>query len=293
MDISAYHLIDPFSSAFITCEVKSGFIEISLHIMLDSNYESSPKWLKLLDLPDMFGAIISITYMLLVMYLYELHPMPVPEGDSQSAYPGNGVSTVSSKALFIMVFLVPFSAILLSLLLNKFFPKAFRRFNFFAALWIFLTCFAMTNGTTDLFKCYVGRPRPDLYNRCGAGDKAQFDNCPDLPIRKRKDSFKSWPSGHSSLSMNGFLYTTLFLQKAIKGRYSWINVFTTGFLIVAFYIGASRIVDFRHHADDVLAGLFLGFLFTYMIWIRSYKRIFPKFADKESSNGLKQPIVGP
>ena len=66
----------------------------------------------------------------------------------------------------------------------------------------------------------VGRPRPDLIARCmaplGSTDHLQYglstvEICTNTNIFQLNDGFKSFPSGHSSLSFAGLGFLSLYL----------------------------------------------------------------------------------
>ncbi len=75
--------------------------------------------------------------------------------------------------------------------------------------------------------------------------------------------------GRSSIGRLG-----LFIQNVVKMHRLWISAIACSFLCLALYVGASRIVDFRHHTDDVLAGLFIGYVITTVIWNRTHEGMF-------------------
>lgn len=257
--------------------------------MIDSTYEDKPNWVKKLDIPDMIAAIVSLVLLGVVYLVCPVQAMYVPAGDSQSSYPGDGSSSVEPWLLGVLCLCVPAAIFVGVYYLQKKFSSVFRRFDMAATIWIFITIFAVTNIITQILKTYVGRPRPDIYQRCGAGNQAQMDNCPGLSGMELKDEWLSWPSGHASNAMCVFSFLTLFVQKSIRSYYATISALTSALLFIALWVGASRIVDFRHHTDDVLAGLFIGFLITFFIWNRSSKRIFPK--NPESQSELTTPMI--
>jgi membrane-associated phospholipid phosphatase len=107
-----------------------------------------------------------------------------------------------------------------------------------------------------LFKGFVGLARPDLYAQCGYN--ATFAECKEKIGHAADNAFKSWPSGHSSIAMSGFLFPALFGQRLVKVKQLWVSVLFSAFIVFAFYLATTRVKDFRHHTDDVLAGFFIG-----------------------------------
>ncbi|KAH8916976.1 PAP2-domain-containing protein [Atractiella rhizophila] len=123
----------------------------------------------------------------------------------------------------------------------------------------------------------VGRPRPDLIDRCqpAAGSvNAPVYGLVTSAICTRTDlltdGFRSFPSGHSSGAFCGLGYLTFYLAgkfhlfdrkgHAIK---AWIAVIP---LFGAAYVAISRTEDYRHHATDVIAGSLLGLVLGYICY---------------------------
>ncbi|XP_070157523.1 phospholipid phosphatase 1 isoform X2 [Polyergus mexicanus] len=104
----------------------------------------------------------------------------------------------------------------------------------------------------EVMKVLIGEPRPHFLDTCKPREAA---NCTDEYISSYtctntefsdwfvKDSSKSFPSGHSAIS----LYTSIFLVCLMS---MW-----------AVTCSMTRMSDNRHHWWDVLAGNALGFLF--------------------------------
>ncbi|GAA5841685.1 hypothetical protein JCM3766R1_005151 [Sporobolomyces carnicolor] len=131
---------------------------------------------------------------------------------------------------------------------------------------------SITTVATQVIKVCVGRPRPDLIDRCQPIEGAANLPVYGLATMSRvctvttghiiDDGFKSFPSGHSSFAFAGLLYLSLYAAgkmhlfdrrgHAIK---AWIAVTPC---IGATLIAVSRTMDYRHHATDVIAGAILG-----------------------------------
>lgn len=153
-----------------------------------------------------------------------------------------------------------------------------------AVLGLLLSC-SITVVATEVIKVCVGRPRPDLIDRCqpvaGASNGAVYGLatvaiCTVQSGHIIDDGFKSFPSGHSSFAWAGLGYLSLYLAgkmhlfdrrgHAIK---AWIAFAP---LIGATLIAVSRTMDYRHHATDVIAGSLLGAfvaLVTYHLYFPS------------------------
>jgi len=123
--------------------------------------------------------------------------------------------------------------------------------------YLFSTTFAFL--TTNLIKLSVAMPRPNHYSLVAVGN--YFDN-----INYSYEARKSFPSGHSSLSMATMLYTTCVLLHDIRTR-SCPFVHNARFLLItlamipvgiAFFVAVTRIINYWHATTDVLSGLCLG-----------------------------------
>ncbi|KAI5481815.1 hypothetical protein MNV49_000092 [Pseudohyphozyma bogoriensis] len=148
-----------------------------------------------------------------------------------------------------------------------------------------LLAVCITTSITEMIKISVGRPRPDMLDRCqpiaGAANASPYGLatiavCAVQTGKIIDDGFKSFPSGHSSFSFAGLGFLSLYLAgkmhlfdrngHAIK---TWIFFIP---LMGAALIAISRTMDYRHHATDVLIGGLLGFLiavFTYHLYYPS------------------------
>jgi undecaprenyl-diphosphatase len=93
--------------------------------------------------------------------------------------------------------------------------------------------------TKDLFKNFVCRPRPD---DCGI------------------HSF-SFPSGHSCLAMCFFGIVIYLIHCYVRSDF-WRNFLIILFGLWIFLVGISRMWLGTHFPSDVIAGMFLGFVFV-------------------------------
>lgn len=146
---------------------------------------------------------------------------------------------------------------------------------------------ALTVTITTIVKVTVGRPRPDLIDRCqpvpgsvnaspyGLVTDAICSVSPDSSIVR--DGFRSFPSGHASTSWAGFTYLSLYLAAKLhlfdrRGHAvtAWLCLTP---LTAAALIAISRTMDYRHHATDVIAGAILGFVIAYWVYRLYYPRL--------------------
>ncbi|KAK8848233.1 hypothetical protein M9Y10_019289 [Tritrichomonas musculus] len=243
----------------------------------DDSQETNQKinWMRIIDPINLIPAILSIVLWTVATYI-KLKPLYVPPYDSLSQFPKKGKNTVSNSHVIIINFVLFVVLVIIFFFLNFKFPKKFFRcFSPLTAIYAMTTAVCLTGFFTNVLKMYVGRPRPDMYAWCKS-ETAQYETCTNIKKSKQKGEFVSWPSGHSSNAMSGCLFICLFLQKVISTRKLWWSTFCSLFLFGAVYVACSRIRDYRHHTDDILAGLFIGFAVTIFVWQRSYKDIFFK-----------------
>lgn len=237
--------------------------------------EKKVNWVRIFDPINIIPAVVSIVLWSVATYI-KLNPLYVPPYDSLSQFPKKGKNTVQNSHVLIFNFVIFIVFIIIFALLNfKCSKKIFRSFSPFTAIYAMVTAVCLTGFFTNVLKMYVGRARPDMYSYCKS-ETAQYETCTNIKKSKQKGEFVSWPSGHSSNAMSGCLFNCLFLQKVVCVRKLWWTTICSLFLFGAIYVACSRVRDYRHHTDDVLAGLFIGFVVTFFVWQRSYKEIFFK-----------------
>ncbi|THH07218.1 hypothetical protein EW146_g9385 [Bondarzewia mesenterica] len=149
---------------------------------------------------------------------------------------------------------------------------------------------SLTGAITQFTKITVGRPRPDLISRCNlaAGtvdptfglSSAAICNQSDTFILE--DGFRSFPSGHSSLSFAGLGFLSFYLagkmhlfDKRGHATKAWIALTP---LSGAALVAISRTMDYRHHWHDVLIGAILGLTTAYF----AYRQYYPSLASELS-----------
>ncbi|KAH0370550.1 PAP2-domain-containing protein, partial [Aureobasidium melanogenum] len=151
---------------------------------------------------------------------------------------------------------------------------------------------ALSEGTafviTGTLKNTVGKPRPDLIDRCqpraGSVDPSPYGLsnstiCTQTDMSILRDGFRSFPSGHSSSSFAGLFYLSLYLAAKLHIWDSRGEVWKIFVVIIpslgAALIAASRIMDARHHPFDVIVGSLLG---IGCAWL-SYRQYFPPVTE--------------
>ncbi|ORY29641.1 phospholipid metabolism-related protein [Naematelia encephala] len=162
--------------------------------------------------------------------------------------------------------------------------------------------YTMTGVVTQIVKMMVGRPRPDLINRCmpapGATDAPVFglstyEICTSTNQARLDDGFKSFPSGHSSLSFAGLGFLSLYLagkmhlwdKRGHRNR-AW---FALSPLLGAAMVAISRTEDNRHHWQDVLVGSILGLAIAGV----TYRCYFPPLSHRQCHLPLAPHTASP
>ncbi|KAJ7063168.1 phosphatidic acid phosphatase type 2/haloperoxidase [Mycena amicta] len=149
---------------------------------------------------------------------------------------------------------------------------------------------SITGSITQITKLTVGRPRPDILDRCqpipnsvdpvfGLSSSSICTTAADSYLML--DGFRSFPSGHSSLSFAGLGFLAFYLAGKLhlfdKRGYAkaWLSL--TPFLGAAL-VAISRTMDNRHHWQDVLVGSILGTVVSYF----AYRQYYPSLASEVS-----------
>ncbi|KDQ60760.1 hypothetical protein JAAARDRAFT_125403 [Jaapia argillacea MUCL 33604] len=151
---------------------------------------------------------------------------------------------------------------------------------------------SITGAFTQFTKLTVGRPRPDtdLIDRCqpppGSQDPvfglSNSSICTQTDAYMMKDGFRSFPSGHSSLSFAGLGFLAFYLagkmhlfdKRGHAGK-AWLSVAP---LAAASMVAISRSMDYRHHWHDILVGSILGLTMAYFC----YRQYYPSLGDELS-----------
>lgn len=130
-------------------------------------------------------------------------------------------------------------------------------------LWMSLVLAAIL---TDVLKVWIGNPRPDFLERCGAAAGTPSDSfvavdvcTAPLGASRLADGMKSTPLGHSSIAFAGMYFLFLWMGRDAGVRKSWLLLLARTLpMLAAAYIALSRTQDYRHHFKDVFLGLLLG-----------------------------------
>ena len=129
----------------------------------------------------------------------------------------------------------------------------------------------------------VGRARPSLFYRCFPDGVPEYKDlgfglqepiCHPASERDVIDGFKSFPSGHTSLTTSGLFFLTLFLLSHANFRHARLGSTLTFLeagvalspLLLAVWVGCTRVSDYAHNYTDVGSGFVLGVSVTWYFY---------------------------
>ncbi|KAF9477369.1 PAP2-domain-containing protein [Pholiota conissans] len=146
---------------------------------------------------------------------------------------------------------------------------------------------ALTGAMTQIVKITVGRPRPDFVDRCqpppGSVDPpfglTSWTICTQTDFGIMNDGFRSFFSGHSSMSFAGLGFLSYYLagkvhlfdKRGHAGK-AWLALSP---FMAASLVAISRTMDYRHHWQDVLVGSLIGTLFSFF----GYRQYYPPLSS--------------
>ncbi|KXN82579.1 Phosphatidate phosphatase PPAPDC1A [Leucoagaricus sp. SymC.cos] len=163
---------------------------------------------------------------------------------------------------------------------------------------------ALTGSVTQFVKITVGRPRPgrtlDFLDRCkppaGATDPefgaTSWTICTQTDNLIMRDGFRSFFSGHSSLSFAGLGFFSFYLAgkmhlfdkrgQTLKG---WLALAPFS---AASLVAISRTMDYRHHWQDVLVGAIVGTVFAFFSYRQYYPPLESEYSHRPYSPRIKR-----
>lgn len=185
--------------------------------------------------------------------------------DRSIMYPFSLGETIPTWALPFFAFVIPMGILVAVLAVQRFRNR--RLLVVFVGLALSLM---VTVQVTTLVKVIVGRPRPDFLARCDPDPLIRDKLVCQGALKRVREGRKSFPSGHTSSSFAGLGYAGFFLagQLAVydgRGEAYRLIVVLLPFLL-ATWVGLTRIVDYRHHWQDVLGGALLGSTIAYLAY---------------------------
>ncbi|GAQ90486.1 lipid phosphate phosphatase [Klebsormidium nitens] len=182
-------------------------------------------------------------------------------------------NTVPGWALQIIQTVIPGVAVLIFFALQR------NKRDMHHGLLGLFTAVVFTNVIVSALKSSVGRPRPDFAARCFPDGKEDFSQTGEVLCTGARalveQGHESFPSGHAAYSAVGLGYLALYLAGKLKlfdeeGHVSK-SILVLFPMLLAILVGVSRVDDNKHHWQDVLVGLGIGFSLAW--W--SYHHYYP------------------
>ncbi|XP_041984694.1 phospholipid phosphatase homolog 1.2 homolog isoform X2 [Aricia agestis] len=248
------------------------------------------RWALLVDLP-----IFVIVFA--VIGLYELNVIPQLQAgfycnDPKLSFVFNG-DTVSSAVLMSSILLLPLVTVFVTelILYDSNSERTRLKYSMRKTLSIYRSYsygLFVNFIVVEVMKAVSGSPRPIFFDVCQPDaaltckDSEWVSSFKCTPNKysswMQTDSYHSFPSGHTSLSVLCGFFTAWYLQKR---AFSWRN--KTIFLVPLLQMlcisysavcSFSRITDHRHHWWDVLVGAIVGFvtLFYTVMLSKNFER---------------------
>jgi len=212
--------------------------------------------------------------------------VPNPDDWYKYSYPKSETESVSDENLILLTALVPliihgFALSFLSSSANS--TKKQIKFIFNQIVVYFLTGIV-----TNLLKQSIQRMRPDFIATCFqlnshdlralllTGFNSSFPGVSPACTASETEIWKSmlsFPSGHSSLSFANFVYLALRMPKIpIENLFKSGSILESVLLslpvviiLPAMHISLSRVIENRHHPEDIIAGAAIGSLIAFIV----------------------------
>lgn len=168
--------------------------------------------------------------------------------------------------LLVLVVVLPVVAIIIIYLARRTTPHAKK--ELYHVSFAFAFSLLMTMLLTEFIKRIVGRPRPNFIALSGYQPDGTFTGTP----AHVSNAFQSFPSGHTSTSFAGLGFLSLYLfrlcfigrfpsrdaAQAYHSNQGPKTLLCLAPLLLATWIGLTRIVDYWHNYDDVAIGGVIG-----------------------------------
>ncbi|KKA30399.1 hypothetical protein TD95_003973, partial [Thielaviopsis punctulata] len=231
--------------------------------------------------PEYVGIGVLLTlYLTVVVHLQPFHRMFYINNLAIS-FPHAEVEHVSVFMNFVWALYIPLGVLIVFNLVARSSPQKHE-----ATYLAFIISVLVNIVITDIIKNAVGRPRPDLLDRCKPAEGTPrdtlvgFDVCTAAPGHTLTDGWRSFPSGHSSFAFSGLGFLALWLAGQLhifnaRGRRNLGKAVVCLVPVMgALLIAISRCEDYRHDVYDVTVGSLIGATVAY--W--SYRRHFPELS---------------
>jgi diacylglycerol diphosphate phosphatase/phosphatidate phosphatase len=237
---------------------------------------------------DYIGLALVITGQTLISSLIEPFHQLFLLSDTRIQHPHAEIQTVPVFWLFSYALGVP---LVVTLLWNLIWRRDMHKAHV-TALGLAISI-VLTMLLTDVLKNAIGRPRPDLLDRCQPDTSASqnelvgIDVCTETDHHLLHDGWRSFPSGHSSFSFAGLGWLALFFASQTRLFHPRASLLTLLFCLApvlgAGLIAISRLEDYRHDVFDVIAGSLLGSTITYVNWRRYYPALNDRYCEEPYS----------
>ncbi|KAH7924588.1 PAP2-domain-containing protein [Leucogyrophana mollusca] len=231
--------------------------------------------------------IITILLAILFFALNDVHGFrrEFSVNDETIRFPYAVHERVPDIALYFIAVVAP---IVLQLAINLFSVRSF--WDYHVSVLGLILGLVITGAITQFTKITVGRPRPDLLSRCmpipGSEDPTYGLSTDAICTQTNNaimiDGWRSFPSGHSSLSFAGLGFLSFYLAGKLhlfdtRGHHfkAWLSITP---LFGATLVAISRTMDYRHHWQDVIGGSILGLVVSFF----AYRQYFPSLASPMS-----------
>ncbi|KAJ3523330.1 hypothetical protein NMY22_g11488 [Coprinellus aureogranulatus] len=155
---------------------------------------------------------------------------------------------------------------------------------------------SLTGSITQFVKITV-----DIVARCmppeGATDPVfgltSWEICTQTENKILRDGFRSFPSGHSSMSFAGLGFLAFYLagklhlfdKRGHAGK-AWISLAPFS---AAALVAISRSMDYRHHWHDILVGSTLGVVVSFFAYRQYYPSLASELSHQPYSPRIKDP----
>lgn len=230
--------------------------------------------------------LVIATVFIMYLELAPAHARQFQINDPKITHSFANPQIVNDFKLYVLVFVIP-SAIIAGISYMKK-PDGFIKLVHISMLGL-IGSFVITGFITDLLKIWISRPRPDFVTRCQPASSTPLDTYVSLEVCTQENHFllndglKSCPSGHSSLSMSGALFLCLW----INGQYKlfnktsplYIQLLSWSYILVGLFIAISRHLDYRHHVEDIVFGLIIGGVVSYIMYFRYFNDLTSENSD--------------
>ncbi|KAL5966092.1 putative phosphatidate phosphatase [Taenia solium] len=237
---------------------------------------SSVQWFILRVLLDLIAVIPFVVVSVVLYYLEPFKRGYFPNDDSLK-YPYHS-STVRSIYLFTVAPLTTILIIIATELIRARsygFETRYKHIplialNLYKFLYLLGFGYAVVSMFVHIGKVVLGRLRPHFYDVCGPAVVAETPygyisefTCTKGDAALIKDMRLSFPSGHAAYSMFPAIFLAVYLHYRMPdiGMGSALQAFVQSAAVTAaFYVGMTRISDYKHHWTDVLGGMIIGAL---------------------------------